>query len=114
MKHDQLRFVHEFRMLSKNRRSQAVEMVIPPGKTEGGPDDNHRGSDQWLYVVSGTGTAKVAGKRLRLRSRTLLLIERGDPHELKNTGRSPLRTINIYVPPAYNGQGDPLPRGRPE
>src|SRR5207245_1257788 len=27
----------------------------PPGETEGGPDSRHRGADQWLFVVSGTG-----------------------------------------------------------
>jgi mannose-6-phosphate isomerase-like protein (cupin superfamily) len=43
----------------------------------------------------------------------VLLIERGDTHEIRNTGRQPLRTLNVYVPPAYTKGGDPLPRGRP-
>jgi mannose-6-phosphate isomerase-like protein (cupin superfamily) len=48
-----------------------------------------------------------------LRAGTLLLIERGTPHEIRNTGRTPLNTLNLYVPPAYTATGDPLPRGRP-
>ena len=29
-----------------------------------------------------------------------MLIEHGDEHEIRNTGRTLLRTLNIYVPPA--------------
>jgi oxalate decarboxylase/phosphoglucose isomerase-like protein (cupin superfamily) len=52
------------------------------------------------------------GRRQALRPRTLILIERGNRHEIRNTGRAPLRTLNIYVPPAYTKGGDELPRGR--
>lgn len=31
---------------------------------------------------------------------------------LRNTGRVPLRTLNSYVPPAYERGDDELPRGR--
>jgi mannose-6-phosphate isomerase-like protein (cupin superfamily) len=87
-------------------------MVIAPGKAEGGPDNRHRGSDQWLYVISGTGRAMVGGRRLALKAGTLLLIERGSTHEIRNTGRTPLKTVNLYVPPAYTASGEPLPRGQ--
>ncbi len=87
-------------------------MTLAAGETEGGPDNRHRGSDQWLYVAAGTGVAIVAGKRHPLRAGTLLLIERGSTHEIRNTGSRPLRTLNLYVPPAYTDDGDPLPRGR--
>jgi mannose-6-phosphate isomerase-like protein (cupin superfamily) len=113
MKRKQLRFGRGFRVAIGNRRSQAAEMVIPPGESEGGPRNRHRGADQWLYVVSGTGTAIVRGRRVPLRPAMLLLIEHGDKHEVKNTGRAPLRTLNFYVPPAYTRSGDELPRARP-
>jgi hypothetical protein len=45
---------------------------------------------------------------------TLLLIERGDTHEIRNTGTTPLKTLNFYVPPAYNSEGDELPAGKPK
>ena len=112
MKRKHLRFGKGFRVAVGNRRSQAAEMVIPPGDCEGGPDNRHRGADQWLYVLAGTGAATVNGKRYPLHAGALLLIERGDTHEIRNTGRSPLRTLNFYVPPAYTPDGDPLPRGR--
>jgi mannose-6-phosphate isomerase-like protein (cupin superfamily) len=87
-------------------------MVLAPGDSEGGPDNRHRGSDQWLFVVSGSGMATISSKRQRLRAGTLLLIERGTIHEIRNTGRTPLKTLNLYVPPAYTSKGDPLPRGK--
>ena len=38
-----------------------------------------------------------------------MLIEHGDRHEIRNTGRALLRTLNFYVPPAYDSDGDELP-----
>jgi len=87
-------------------------MVIARGGHEGGPDNRHRGSDQWLYVCSGSGVATVASKRQPLRAGTLLLIERGTAHEIRNTGRGSLVTLNWYVPLAYTKAGDELPSGR--
>jgi mannose-6-phosphate isomerase-like protein (cupin superfamily) len=112
MPRKQLRFGEGFVIALRNARAQAATMVIAPGKAEGGPDNRHRGSDQWLFVISGTGRATVGGRRQALRAGTLLLIERGSPHEIRNTGRTPLKTVNLYVPPAYTASGEPLPRGR--
>lgn len=86
-------------------------MVLAPGKAEGDPHNRHRGADQWLYVESGTGVARINGRRYGLKAGTLLLIEKGDEHEIRNTGRGLLKTLNFYVPPAYDAEGDELPRG---
>jgi len=112
MHHKRVQFGKGFRVLFGDKRSQAAQMTLGPGQTEGGPDNRHRGADQWLFVVSGVGEAVVEGKRIPLRSDTLLLIERGETHEIRNLGNGPLRTLNIYVPPAYTAAGDELPAGR--
>jgi mannose-6-phosphate isomerase-like protein (cupin superfamily) len=112
MRHKHLQFGNGFRVVLGDKHSQAAQMTLGPGATEGGPDNRHRGADQWLYVVSGTGEAVVNGSKVPLREGTLLLIQRGDTHEIRNTGRGPLRTLNIYVPPAYTSDGDELPAGR--
>ena len=112
MKHKRLRFGRGFRVALGNRRSQAAEMVLPPGESEGDAGNRHRGADQWLYVVAGSGAAVMKGRRVALRPGTLLLIERGDGHEIKNTGRGVLRTLNVYVPPASTRAGGELPRGK--
>src|SRR5437899_1433011 len=97
----QLRFGKGFSVALSNARAQAATMVIEPGDYEGGPDNRHCGADQWLFVLSGRGVAIVSRKRHTLRAGTLLLIERGATHEIRNTGRMPLKTLNLYVPPAY-------------
>ncbi len=112
MKRKTLRFGEGFRVVFGNRHAQAAEMTLAPGASEGGADNRHRGSDQWLYVAFGSGLAIVNKKRYSLRAGTLLLIEHGDTHEIRNTGTEPLRTLNLYVPPAYTLDGEPLPRGR--
>jgi mannose-6-phosphate isomerase-like protein (cupin superfamily) len=113
MQRRQLRLARGFRVALGNRRSQAAEMVIAPGQAEGGSANRHRRSDQWLYVLGGTGLARINGKGYRLRSGTLLLIEHRDRHEIRNTGRVPLKTLNIYVPPGYRRNGEELPAARP-
>jgi mannose-6-phosphate isomerase-like protein (cupin superfamily) len=113
MKQKHLRFGKGFRIAVDNARAQAAEMVIEPGGAEGGPTNRHRGADQWLFVVSGTGMARINGRRVPLRPGTLMLIEHRDTHEIKNTGRTLLRTLNMYVPPAYTKSGKELPRGKP-
>jgi quercetin dioxygenase-like cupin family protein len=70
-------------------------------------------AEQWLYVVNGSGVAIEEGERVELREGTLVLIERGERHELRNTGETPLLTLNVYVPPAYTKGGDELPAGKP-
>jgi mannose-6-phosphate isomerase-like protein (cupin superfamily) len=112
MKKKHLRFGKGFRVAFGNARSQAAEMVLVPGDAEGGPHNRHRGADQWLFVVAGTGRARVNGKRHALRRGSLLLIERADEHEITATGRKPLRTLNVYVPKAYTAGGDELPAGK--
>jgi mannose-6-phosphate isomerase-like protein (cupin superfamily) len=107
-----LRFRRGFRVALGNARAQAAEMVLEPGKAEGDSRNRHRGADQWLYVISGSGTATVNKRRYVLRAGSLLLIERGDEHEIRNTGRAPLKTLNVYVPPAYDAAGEELPAGK--
>ena len=113
MKHKTLRFGKGFNVVLGNERSQAAQMVLEPGDSEGNAANRHSGADQWLLVVSGTGAAKVNGRRVKLRSGALLLIERNDRHEITNTGSGRLVTLNFYVPPAYTSTGDELPAGEP-
>lgn len=40
------------------------------------------------------------------------MIEKGERHEVRNTGRGLLRTLNVYYPPAFARDGDPKGPGR--
>lgn len=112
MKSKNLRFSTGFNVVLENRDAQAATMTLSPGTAEGRPENRHRGADQWLYVVSGSGTATINGKHHPVSEGTLMLIEHGDEHEIRNTGDTPLRTLNVYVPPAYSPDGKELPAGR--
>ena len=112
MKKKQLRFGKGFRVAFEVRKAQVAEMVLAPGDEEGGEDNRHRNADQWLYVLSCTGFAKVDGKRVALKPGLLLVIERGEHHEVKNTGRALLKTLNFYYPPAFTKGGNPKGAGK--
>lgn len=112
MKSHKLSYERGFRVAPGNARSQAAVMVLEPGASEGGPDNRHQGADQWLLVVSGTGVAFVEGRSVGLEAGSAVLIEAGERHEIRNTGHGPLRTISVYVPPAYDDEGEELPAGK--
>lgn len=112
MQHRHLRFGEGFKVVLGDEHSQAAQMTLAPGGSEGGPDNRHKGADQWLFVVSGEGLAIVESQRVELREGTLVFIQRGETHEIRNTGEEPLRTLNFYVPPGYTVDGDELPAGK--
>ena len=113
MRRKTLKFGRGFHLAIGNDRSQAAEMTLGPGDTEGGPDNRHRGSDQWLFVAEGSGSAIVNGHRYDLKPGVLILIEKGDLHEIRASPSGPLKTLNVYVPPAYADDDTPLPSGKP-
>lgn len=89
-------------------------MVIEVAAKEGSADNRHSGADQWLYVESGTGEAIINGQTFALEAGALILIEKGDRHEIRNTGHSELKTLNFYIPPAYSPEGEELPPAKME
>jgi mannose-6-phosphate isomerase-like protein (cupin superfamily) len=83
-------------------------MTLAPGAASDEDSANeHAWAEQWLYVVSGTGTARVAGRTVKLRPGSLLLIEKREPHVIRAGRRNRLVTVNLYVPPAYDSEGEP-------
>lgn len=86
---------------------QAALMVLEPGQSTGGVENEHPGSEQWLFVISGSGWARVGQRRARLARGSLLVIERREIHQVVNSGRSRLVTLNFYAPPAYRENGEP-------
>ncbi len=111
MKHASVDFDEEFKVRFEVRQVQAATMSIAPGDKEGGPENRHRGADQWLYVVAGQGVAKVGNVEQKLVAGDLLVIEQGERHEIRNNGATPLQALTWYHPPAYTQDGDRLPAG---
>src|SRR5689334_20416447 len=96
-----------FKVLASTHDSQVEPMVLKPGQsTSDEPENEHAKCEQWLYVISGAGRAIVGKKRQTLKKGSLLLIGKGEPHQITNTGRTPMLTINFYAPPAYSSSGN--------
>ena len=86
-----------FRILTGGRSSQAAVYVLAPGESSSDePEDEHPASEQWVFVLSGSGRAKGKGRAVKLGEGSLLLIEKREPHQITNTGRGPLVTLNFY------------------
>ena len=101
MQRTSLELRSHFNVVLETDTAQAAQMSLAPGESTGGPDNRHESSDQWLFVVSGTGEAVVDGETVALEPNDLLLIEAGEAHEIRCTAAEPLRTLNLYVPPEY-------------
>ena len=96
-----------FSVLHATAAAQAAMMTLRPGQsTSDEPVNEHPRCEQWLFVVAGTGKAAIGKRTVTLRANSLLLIEKGEPHQITNTGRSPLVTLNLYCPPAYTSGGE--------
>ena len=98
-----------FEVLGNSRSLQAAEMTLRAGQSSSEEAENeHPDSEQWLFVISGSGSARVGKRHVALRENSLLLIEKGERHKITNTGRKPLVTLNFYAPPAYTKNGELL------
>ena len=74
MKHIQIKRSGLFKPLLRSSSVQAATMVLRPGQSSSEqPEDEHPKAEQWLFVLSGGGRARVAGRTIRLRAGTLLL-----------------------------------------
>jgi len=86
-------------------------MVLAKGGCEGGSDNRHKGADQWLVVISGTGTAVINGRKVRSArdrwssSNAAIRTRSGTPAE-------PAETVSVYCPASYTSEGDELPAGK--
>lgn len=103
----------KFRVLETTRSAQAAMMVLRPGQSTGDePENEHPRAEQWLYVISGAGRAVIGNRRLNIAEGSLLLIEKGEVHQIACKGRDPLVTLNLYAPPAYGKDDEVLPRAK--
>lgn len=101
-----------FAVLAATRSVQAAIMDLAPGQSTGETSNEHPRSEQWLLVLSGSGRAVVKRRSFALRRHALLLIAKGEIHQIINRGRKPLRLLNFYAPPAYSTEGDVKPSAK--
>jgi mannose-6-phosphate isomerase-like protein (cupin superfamily) len=96
-----------FSPLIASQSVQAAMMTLKPGQSSSDePENEHPKAEQWLYVVSGSGKARVGDRSVRISAGSLLLIEKAESHKITAVGEKPLVTMNFYAPPAYTADGE--------
>jgi uncharacterized cupin superfamily protein len=70
--------------------------TLPPGKMSC-PYHLHHAQEEMFIVIEGSGTLRVAGERLPIRSGDVIFIPAGPeyPHHIVNTSDAPLKYLSI-------------------
>jgi mannose-6-phosphate isomerase-like protein (cupin superfamily) len=70
--------------------------ILPPG--ESSSFHSHEKEQETWIIVSGRGEVRVGDEREAVEPETAIHLKPQIPHEIKNTGRVPLRMFWIYTP----------------
>lgn len=79
---------------------QLVLMAIPEGGEIGG--EVHKGHDQLLYFVAGTGVAKIGEVEAEVTDGDVSIVPSGAFHNFRNTGSGVLKLFTTYSPPEHD------------
>jgi mannose-6-phosphate isomerase-like protein (cupin superfamily) len=78
---------------------QLVLMTLEPGEEIG--EETHATTDQFFRVEHGKGEVVIDGEETPIRSDTAILVPAGTRHNIRNTGKKPLRLYTLYAPPQH-------------
>lgn len=91
-----LKWLNSPRTTDAHRFSMGV-VLLEPGK--GHATHAHPGTEEILYVVSGTGKQTVQDEEADLEPGMLVFIPEGVEHSTVNTGWEMLKLVAVYAPP---------------
>jgi mannose-6-phosphate isomerase-like protein (cupin superfamily) len=80
-----------------DKNIQIVLMSLAPGEDIG--METHR-ADQTTFFVGGAGEAIVDGHKTKVTDNHMIVIPKGAEHNIRNTGKEPLKLFSVYAPPA--------------
>lgn len=78
---------------------QLVLMSLKPGEEIG--EEVHHDRDQFFRVEDGDGEVWIDGARTKIESDTAIVVPAGARHNVRNTGREPLKLYTLYGPPEH-------------
>jgi mannose-6-phosphate isomerase-like protein (cupin superfamily) len=90
-----------FALLQTTPLSQTALMNLGPGQASGEKAESHDKSDQVLYVIEGEVMAEIGGETGTVRAGEAVTVPAGVKHRFENQTQLPVRTFNVYTPPAY-------------
>ena len=91
---------HDFRrVLYTGLHMQLVLMALLPGEEIG--EEVHENTDEFLRVEDGRGEISVDGHVSAIESDVAVLVPAGARHNVRNTGRRPLKLYTLSAPPQH-------------
>lgn len=74
----------------------ATSAIEPNARTGG---HRHAGSAELMYILSGTGQARVGDQSFAVQPETIFFAPANVEHEIVNTGTEILNVLAVYAPP---------------
>jgi mannose-6-phosphate isomerase-like protein (cupin superfamily) len=87
------------RVLYTGKQLQLVLMSLEPGEDIG--EEVHADRDQFFRVEKGEGEVWIDGHRTAIESDVAIVVPAGARHNVRNTGKEPLRLYTLYAPPEH-------------
>jgi mannose-6-phosphate isomerase-like protein (cupin superfamily) len=87
------------RVLYTGKQLQLVLMAIQPGEEIG--EEVHPDRDQFFRIEDGKGEVSIDGHTTRIESDSAILVPAGARHNIRNTGKEPLKLYTLYGPPEH-------------
>jgi mannose-6-phosphate isomerase-like protein (cupin superfamily) len=87
------------RVLYTGPHIQLVLMSLEPGEDIG--EEIHSDTDQFFRVEEGEGEVWIDGRKTAIQSEFAVVVPAGARHNIRNTGRKPLKLYTLYAPPHH-------------
>ena len=87
------------RVLYTGKHVQLVLMTLQPGEEIGA--ETHDGIDQFFRFEEGEGVVDIDGVENPVGDGSGVIVPSGARHNVRNTGKRPLKLYTIYGPPAH-------------
>jgi mannose-6-phosphate isomerase-like protein (cupin superfamily) len=80
-------------------KMQLVLMTLLPGEEIG--EETHAGTDQFFRLEQGHGEVVMNGRTTPIHDDFGFVVPAGTRHNVRNTGREPMKLYTIYAPPQH-------------
>jgi len=87
------------RVLYTAAQMQLVLMTLQPGDEIG--EEVHDDGTQFIRIETGTGEVWIDGAMTQIRSGMGIVVPGGASHNVKNTGKEPMKLYTLYAPPEH-------------
>jgi mannose-6-phosphate isomerase-like protein (cupin superfamily) len=87
------------RVLYTGHHLQLVLMALKPGEEIG--EEVHDDRDQFFRVEAGEGELVIDGATRPVKADFAMIVPAGARHNVRNTGREPLKLYTVYGPPEH-------------